>query len=455
MKKIDITGWKHVFAFTFVQTVKAKSYIVTLIILCMIAALSIPVYCFVNYGSNGESEGTASADGSHKIDVNKIYVSYDKADLADSFLEKWKKDFDCDMEYLEPEKVESVSETLNDVEKTCIIKILKENNVYSIDVVTGWDVTAIYSDIDMVSNSMAEELHNEQMSSVISGEHMEDAGKPVVAYTDGDVAGSDKGGFGRYGVWLALITILTFIVTFSGQGIANSIITEKSNKLVEYFMITIRPMAIVIGKVLAMLASLFIQIGAVLLSVVLSVTLSGSLINVDVTGKIDIIVESMVESNILGGLDPFSICLAIVVILAGLLFFAFVASIAGASVSKLEESAEGMLMFTMLVIVGAYMSIALSMGNIFTESGELTGVFAYICCLLPISSIFTVPANLVMGSIPVWLAIVSLAILIACVVFLVIITSKIYEYLLFYNGVKLGVKDIIHIARYGRVKEAE
>ena len=136
-------------------------------------------------------------------------------------------------------------------------------------------------------------------------------------------------------------------------------------------------------------------------------------------------------------------------------FFLFIAGIAGASVSKMEEMNEGMVMFTMLVIVGAYMSLALSMSNVFAENGQLSGTFAMVCCLLPISSIFTVPANLMMGSVSAVTGLLSILILVAGNVLMLVITSKIYEYLLFYNGVTLKIRDIIHIIRYGRVKEAK
>ena len=156
-----------------------------------------------------------------------------------------------------------------------------------------------------------------------------------------------------------------------------------------------------------------------------------------------------------GGVNALSVIIAVIVIILGVVFFLFIAGIAGASVSKMEEMNEGMVMFTMLVIVGAYMSLALSMSNVFTENGQLSGTFAMVCCLLPISSIFTVPANLMMGSVSAVTGLLSILILVAGNLLMLVITSKIYEYLLFYNGVTLKIRDIIHIIRYGRVKEAK
>ena len=43
MKKDNLRGWKDVFTFTLVQTLKSKTYIVTLIIMMAIAMISMPL----------------------------------------------------------------------------------------------------------------------------------------------------------------------------------------------------------------------------------------------------------------------------------------------------------------------------------------------------------------------------------------------------------------------------
>lgn len=43
MKKTEIRGWKDVFSFTVTQTIKSKAYIITLVIMCVLVLLSMPV----------------------------------------------------------------------------------------------------------------------------------------------------------------------------------------------------------------------------------------------------------------------------------------------------------------------------------------------------------------------------------------------------------------------------
>lgn len=454
MKKIDITGWKKVFSFTFIQTIKTRSYLITLLIFCLLAAVAVPAFSYYHQDAAEEEHSDGAKEKTAHIEqLKKVYLSYDKNETMDQLFDGWKKQYDCDIEYLAPDQTDSVKDTLNDTSDTCILTITKENGVYSMNVISGWNTKDIYEDIDTISDQIAGELKELQVSSVIAEEYREDAGKAVKAYTDGKESEDNTGYMEKYYLGLSLIVVILFILSFAGQSIANSIIVEKSSKLIEYLMLAVRPMAIVAGKILAVLAGLLIQIAAMVIAGILSALISESFFHLKITGTVTELFDLARETSVLSGLNAGTILLSVLILLSGLLFFSLVASIAGASVSKIEETAEGMVLFTLLLIIGAYMALALFMGNLFTETGQLSGAFAMVCCLLPVSSLFAVPANLIMGSIPLWIGVAALLILIASAVILLILTSRIYEYLLFYQGVTLKPKDIIHIIRYGKVKE--
>ena len=63
----------------------------------------------------------------------------------------------------------------------------------------------------------------------------------------------------EYMVLLMGIMIVTMIVSLSGGSIATSIVTEKTTRVVEYLMINVRPMALIVGKILASLVMVFVQ----------------------------------------------------------------------------------------------------------------------------------------------------------------------------------------------------
>ena len=456
MEKIDISGWGKVFRFTFVQTVKTRSYRITLAILCLLLFIGIPVIGYMNYDGSSDAADVSVEEHVRIEKVDKIYISYENNTDIDELMKKWSERYSCTVQYLEPEQVGKVTDTFNDSEASAIvIEISYTDGVYSADVISGWNAAGMMDDMDTIAYGMADDLKELQMKGVIDPSVMEKAVKEVNAYTVGGEESDNEGFMSKYFIWLACITILTFVVTFSGQSLATSVVTEKSSKLVEYLLLSIRPMALVTGKMAAAFASLCIQLGAVILSGILSIAVSGMVLGFDMGKVVGNLISGGDISSAFGGVNALSVIIAVIVIILGVVFFLFIAGIAGASVSKMEEMNEGMVMFTMLVIVGAYMSLALSMSNVFNENGQLSGTFAMVCCLLPISSIFTVPANLMMGSVSAVTGLLSILILVAGNVLMLVITSKIYEYLLFYNGVTLKIRDIIHIIRYGRVKEAK
>ena len=48
------------------------------------------------------------------------------------------------------------------------------------------------------------------------------------------------------------IMVMYFLVLFYGQGVANSVLLEKTSKLMDFFLVSVRPTALVLGKTLAL-----------------------------------------------------------------------------------------------------------------------------------------------------------------------------------------------------------
>ncbi len=466
MKKIEIIGWREVFFFTLKQTLKSKSYLVTLAVFCLLVAAGLPVYSYLNRDTQTQvvneedgdfvsETGISGEETSGKTKfkhLTKVYFYYEKEKELDSLVEKFTKKFNCPTEVLETEDIKKVEPLLNNMD-FCILNIKKEQGVYSIEVRHGWNITKLSSEIDQVTDWFSEKLQKLQRTSVISEEYFKQAEKKVTSYIDGKKKTKDSGTLQKYYISLVFIMLLTFIITFAGQSIANSIIVEKSSKLVEYLLLSVRPMAIVAGKVLAAVCSLFLQLAAMVLSGILSVFLSKEILSLRVLDGASGLWSDISGKSLFVGADLLSVCLIILIVLSGILFFSVIAGIAGASVSKIEESAEGMLLFTLLVIIGCYAAIAMSMGNMFQESGKISGGLGLFCCLFPVTSVFLVPQQLLMGGISVWTGILSLFFLMAGTYIMWRIAARIYEYLLFYNGVALKPKDIIYIIRHGKAKE--
>lgn len=246
----------------------------------------------------------------------------------------------------------------------------------------------------------------------------------------------------EYYVLLAGIVIVMMIVNMGGSQIALSIVTEKSTKVVEYLMINVRPMALIVGKILAALTTVVIQFAAYGVSYLLSGLVSRALFGT-VSGGAEA-EETAGIMELFAHVNGATLLLAAVMILVGVLFFSIVAGLAGASVSRMEEMAEGLKIYQMLLVVGSYVGIFLC---IMQMMGNVSDVVVNICCILPLSAPFVMPANLLLGKVGIATGLVSLALVIVCTAALFSFTAKVYESMIFYNGNVLKLKDILQIAK--------
>ncbi len=188
----------------------------------------------------------------------------------------------------------------------------------------------------------------------------------------------------RDAYWLVygIAMVILFMLAFGGERIAMSIIVEKSSKIMEYLMTSVKPMAVVVGKVLASLLLLVIQFTAIFASLGISVVIAG-FINSEGTFRMPSAVSGMFKSGSLSSVTPVNLILAFLILVAGFLLYGMLAALAGAAVSKMEEISEGVKIYSFIMIIGAYLSIFV------ISSGSYTGdsFVKYLACFLDRKSV--------------------------------------------------------------------
>lgn len=208
-------------------------------------------------------------------------------------------------------------------------------------------------------------------------------------------------------------------------------------------MINVRPMALIVGKILAALAMVVVQFAAYGISYLLAVGISGRLFGNAVEDQ----EQAMGVWELLSRFNGGTLLIAVAMILVGVLFFSIVAGLAGASVSKMDEMAEGLKTYQMLVVAGSYVGIILC---IVQMMGNVSDVVINICCIFPLSAPFVMPVNLLMGKVGVVTGLIGLAAVAVCTAALFSFTARVYESMIFYNGKVLKLKDILQIAKNRR-----
>lgn len=250
-------------------------------------------------------------------------------------------------------------------------------------------------------------------------------------YLAGDQIGFDT----RYGVQYVYSIIVLIICVFSVTYIVRAIVEEKASRLVETLMISLRPLSLVLGKILAVMTFMFLQLLLVAGTAAASYGISGRFMDVSFIGE-KLAAQGISTDALRMGPD---MAAAVLVSLAlAYLFFSLIAGLSGAGCSNTDEI-EGANMAAMGAILFGYLAATAAMG---AAGGPLTAVFA-IC---PFLSAFTAPAYYIFGDIGWGVLAASWLVELACIAALLILSARVYDQLVLYKGSRLKMTRILAIA---------
>lgn len=481
-------GWKNVFAFTFVQHIKTKSFIAGTIVMCAIMAVIcvltnvLPGVINKDLGDATEIIDSSGGGGEDKTDPflesGVIYLfddagilaDDDKAALADVFKGR----------YSEPES--DISETTNELKVSEKLEIAvhitaqtdKDGNV------TGYEIRSYYTSAakdsaDLVGNIMTELTNRRIMLNAgVAPERYLDT-KVSIFVTKTQAGGknlSSVQGLVNYALPM-VVSILLFMMIYSyGSIVANSIATEKTSRVMELLLTSVRPLAVVIGKVLAMAVVSILQFALIILVGWASFAASApfgwiskamSLMkDPEVKNALAQAAQASVPSGVstsefeiaqaLNDLTkvftPFNIAMIVIIFLLGFLFYSLIAALVGASVSRMEDLQAAMGPYAIIGILGMYLSyfpVIFNVDSLASGDSSINPVqmFSY---YFPISSPFALPSAVMLGSFSTGQTVAAVAILAAFVVLIAIIVSKVYEAIVLHNGNRIKFGDMLKMA---------
>lgn len=452
MKRSDYAGWKEVFSFSLRQEMKQKSFRGLLIVMCVLILAFVPVSTWLSQRGEEQEKDT---------EVSLLTI-YDETGLHIDYTHALEGERYAAMQVAQvygegfEEHVKTLEESEDSTELIVHIAY-EEAGYFNLTFVKAASAALKDKDCDKLTEDFESFFQDARISAVdVSQEQLDFINQPVetrIEHTtsEGEITPEEEGegiSMTEYYVLLAGIVIVMMIVNMGGGQIAFSIVTEKSSRVVEYLMINVRPMALIVGKILAALTTVIIQFAAYGVCYLISSGISGLLF-----GNAGTFLgstqggETQQMSGIgamFAGVNAGTVLLAFIMILAGVFFYSIVAGLAGASVSKMEEMSEGLKLYQMLLVVGSYIGIFLC---IMQMMGNVSQTVVNICCVIPLSAPFVMPANLLLGKLSMPVALISLALVLLSTAVLFSFTAKVYESMIFYNGNVLKLKDILQIAK--------
>lgn len=209
------------------------------------------------------------------------------------------------------------------------------------------------------------------------------------------------------------LLLLYMAVLLYGTWILTGVTEEKSNRVVEVLLSSIRPWQILGGKILG--------IGSLALAQLLG-TLALAVIALRVTDTVDL--PPVELTSVLNLLLWFVI---------GFLIFAVLFGAAGSLVSRMEEANTIAFPMTMAAVVGFFFSII--------TLNEPSGLIATLGTFIPLTAPFVVPVRTALESIPLWQYLASLIICLVSIGFFTRVAGRIYAGGLLRYGGRVGVRD--------------
>jgi ABC-2 type transport system permease protein len=221
--------------------------------------------------------------------------------------------------------------------------------------------------------------------------------------------------------------------------IASSIVTEKSTRVLEYLLTSVRPLALMVGKILSMLTVVVLQI----ISMMIILFLSNKVSTLISSSNGETVLAQLLPKNIFQNLNLTNILFCLILIVLGMIFYATLAGLAGACVSRIEEINEGLALFSFANLIGAY--IGMGAASVLMASG--LNAFVIFSFLFPLSSVFLLPGAILIGKVSLPIVAGAIVVQLIFIMLLFKFVAKVYETLILHNGNTIKIKELIKISK--------
>lgn len=405
MKKFGV-----IFQYELMNYIKNKSYVITTVIIALVAGIIMFVPNFIDIGSvTGENKNDVSDENSG-ADSDSTILVYDKSGMVTdiSFIQNFYHDDAIKKASGENELVDKVK--ADEVSAGFVVNSLTDYDYYVYNQSMTYDNQVVFTQVMTVLNQMVYCQKNG-----IDYASLTQAFNPQIDCHE-NILGKDMGS--NYWYCYGLVMIIFMIIIMYGSMVATSVTQEKSNRTMEVLVTSVDTNLLFFAKVLAGAVAALIQsavmLGTVLISYKINQDKWGGMLNM----VLDIPANVLVVFALFG--------------IGGFLFYTFIYGAMGALVSKTEDinkSAGGVQMVIMIVYFITLASLT-----------DVDGIMIKVTSFLPVSSYSAMFARVAMGSVNTWEIVVSFIILVASIVVVGIIGAKIYRMgtLRYGNPIKLS-----------------
>lgn len=407
----DLSGTGQVYRFTLSQLLKSRANRVTLIIMVLLAAVSMPLTALLG----GETPETSDTAGLASVRVDN------RTDLVLDFSgDAYWADTDFSADAGEPDAV---------------VTVTGDETGYQVAV--NGSETADAGELSQLAETARQAVRDACLRAAgLSSRQLE-----ALTASTGEEDSHEEGFWVQYGY-----SILAMILCLmSASYVIRAVVEEKDSRLVELLLVSVKPMALLAGKILAVMAFTFGWLLAMLAGLGVSCGLTAGLMGPGVLQKqlsgllaaVPRVQEDLWQAA--------GVLLVLLVSLGlGYLTMSLIGGVAGACCSGMEEAGEATGPVMLLTMAGYLASCVVGA----VPSGPVA-VFSTLC---PIVSIFCAPVQFAGGNVSIWLVLASWVIQAAVIWGLLTLASRVYAGLIVHRGSRVKLRELMSMAKGGAVR---
>lgn len=407
----DLSGTGQVYRFTLSQLLKSRANRVTLIIMVLLAAVSMPLTALLG----GETPETSDTAGLASVRVDN------RTDLVLDFSgDAYWADTDFSADAGEPDAV---------------VTITGDEAGYQVAVVGSEAADA--GELSQLAETARQAVRDACLRAAgLSSRQLE-----ALTASTGEEDSHEEGFWVQYGY-----SILAMILCLmSASYVIRAVVEEKDSRLVELLLVSVKPMALLAGKILAVMAFTFGWLLAMLAGLGVSCGLTAGLMGPGVLQKqlsgllaaVPRVQEDLWQAA--------GVLLVLLVSLGlGYLTMSLIGGVAGACCSGMEEAGEATGPVMLLTMAGYLAS--------FVVGAVPSGPVAVFSTLCPVVSIFCAPVQFAGGNVSFWLVLASWAIQAAVIWGLLTLASRVYAGLIVHRGSRVKLRELMSMAKGGAVR---
>jgi len=430
-KRSSLAGTHRIFAFTLRQCCSERSWLITTIIIGALLLVGIPLLLMLSVSlEDGSAEGSQPIRNVYVCDETEGTADYNALAQGDEF---------SDVTYTAFATFAEAKDAFSkaDANSSALLHVTFKDDAYALNFCLA-DETEItmdeaYALADYVEAGFMTVLVHK---SGLSPEQLAAYATPFMTVTgqlNADGTATESKDLATQLIEFIfpffVIMLMYFMVLFYGQSVANSVLLEKTSKLMDTMLTAVHPFALIFGKLFAVTFTAFLQILIWLFSAVIG-CIVGLIAALDmapetentVVNTLNTIKENQTLFTVKG------IVLAVIFIGLGILLYCALSAISGALASKAEDLGKTNYIFVMVLLFSFFMCLGSpGVSNSMISTATWLNYF-------PFTAILVVPGQLLLGQLSMTDALISMAIMLVTVIVIIRIAAVIYRMLVLYKG---------------------